>query len=244
MRTYVVQPGDTPASIAAQDDHAGCPKCSVDLIAANPHKPTRTLPNGYVTFRELRAEETLNLPDKWFDGTLDRLPKSYFAALPHPNGVTPGKQTGVGAAFPPELVAAAQLVDAAIDASTGYCDDVARPGTPVNSAVHAFKVAWNATQPDKIPINTGNYETPTAEAVGRVLGTSFEPCTAEDAVHARNYWAAQVAQRPAQTTPVPITVPRQESRLSVGDMVGYGLLSASVLGGGLYLATRKRRRWH
>jgi hypothetical protein len=89
MRTYVVQPGDSPASIASRPDMAGCPKCSVDLIAANPQKPTVTLPNGFKTFRTLRAGETINLPDKWFDGTLDSRPQAYFAALAYADGVTP-----------------------------------------------------------------------------------------------------------------------------------------------------------
>lgn len=92
MRTYVVQPGDSPASIATRDDMAGCPRCARDLIAANPHKCTRTLPNGYITFEELRVGETINLPDKWFDGTLDRMPPSYFASLPHPDGITPSRR--------------------------------------------------------------------------------------------------------------------------------------------------------
>ena len=89
MRTYVVRTGDSPASIASRADMAGCPKCSRDLVRVNTHKPTVTLPNGYVTFRELRAGETLNLPDEWFDGTLDSRPNSYFQALPYADGVTP-----------------------------------------------------------------------------------------------------------------------------------------------------------
>ena len=89
MREYVVREGDTPARIAARDDMAGCPKCARDLVAANAHKEAVVHPNGFVSFRELRVGEKLNLPDKWFDGSLDKLPKSYFAALPHPDGVTP-----------------------------------------------------------------------------------------------------------------------------------------------------------
>ncbi len=89
MRTYVVQAGDSPARIAARDAMAGCPKCSVDLIRANAHKPVIKHPNGFLSFRELRVGETLWLPDKWFSGELDELPPEYFAALPHPDGVTP-----------------------------------------------------------------------------------------------------------------------------------------------------------
>ncbi len=65
---------------------AGCPRCAVDLVRANPHKPTIVYPNGFVTFRELYVGETLYLPDKWFDGTLDRLPQSYFQSLPDASG--------------------------------------------------------------------------------------------------------------------------------------------------------------
>ena len=87
MRVYKVQPGDSPGSIAAE--FAGCPRCSRDLLAANVHKPIVSLPNGYRTFRGLRAGEKLNLPDKWFSKEFDELPPKYFAALPHPDGVTP-----------------------------------------------------------------------------------------------------------------------------------------------------------
>lgn len=94
MRTYVVQAGDSPAKIAIA--FAGCPKCAVDLIPANPQKPAVRYPNGFVTFKALRVGETVALPDKWFNGELDRRPVAYFKALPHPNGVTPAKgPTGV-----------------------------------------------------------------------------------------------------------------------------------------------------
>lgn len=96
MREYVVQVGDSPASIAARDDMAGCPRCAIDLVRANAHKESAVHPNGFATFKELRAGEKLNLPDKWFNGDLESRPRAYFAALPHYDGVTPGK-FGVGA---------------------------------------------------------------------------------------------------------------------------------------------------
>jgi hypothetical protein len=90
VRTYVVQPGDSPASIAIT--HVGCPKCAADLVGdANPHKEVVVYPNGYRTFKELRVGETLNLPDRWFNGELDAMPPEYFAALPYADGVTPGR---------------------------------------------------------------------------------------------------------------------------------------------------------
>jgi hypothetical protein len=89
VRTYVVQVGDSPAKIAIQ--FAGCPKCAIDLIKANPHKPSVRYPNGFLSFSEMRVGEKITLPGKWFSGELDELPPSYFAALPHPDGVTPTK---------------------------------------------------------------------------------------------------------------------------------------------------------
>jgi hypothetical protein len=89
MRIYIVQPGDSPAGIASQEDHASCPKCAIDLIRANPHKETVVHPNGFVSFKELRVGEELCLPEKWFDGRLELLPPAYFASLPYHNGVTP-----------------------------------------------------------------------------------------------------------------------------------------------------------
>lgn len=91
MRTYVVQPGDSPAKIAIE--FAGCPKCARDLVLANRHKPMFTHPNGFITFQDLRVGETLWIPDKWFSEEFDRLPPEYFAALPHPDGITMRKQT-------------------------------------------------------------------------------------------------------------------------------------------------------
>ncbi len=89
MRTYIVKPGDSPASIAARDDMAGCPKCCADLVKKNWQKETITYPNGYVTFKSLVPGETLNLPEKWFDPAFDLLPPAYFASLPYADGVTP-----------------------------------------------------------------------------------------------------------------------------------------------------------
>ena len=89
MRTYKVKAGDSPASIASQDDLAGCPKCSADLIRANPQKESVTYPNGFVSFKELRVGEDLNIPDKWFEPGFDLLPPAYFGSLPYADGITP-----------------------------------------------------------------------------------------------------------------------------------------------------------
>jgi len=96
MRTYTVQPGDSPANIAARSDMAGCPKCAHALVKSNPHKANVRLPNGFLTFRDLRVGEKLHLPDEWFDGRLDALPPAYFAALPYADGVTRGSLGTLG----------------------------------------------------------------------------------------------------------------------------------------------------
>ncbi len=241
MRLYEVQPGDSPGSIAAA--HAGCPKCSRDLIAANPHKPIRRFPNGYVTFQELRAGEKLRLPDKWWSKEFDELPPSYFAALPNPDGVT-----GVGATYtelgpldpvvlapdtadaplPATLTITAQGAATAIAADPNYCASVARVGSAVNTAVHTFKSTWNATQSPLVPINTGNFEAPTSDALRFVLGTSPAACPTRAYVP------------PTPTTPPPVLVAsNQRPGLSTGAIFGIALVGASAIGTVIYLATRR-----
>jgi hypothetical protein len=89
MRTYIVQPNDSPGSIAASK--AGCPKCSRDMVLhhGNSSKPRVVHPNGYVTFESLTPGEQLVLPDKWFEPWFDELPPAYFGSLPYADGVTP-----------------------------------------------------------------------------------------------------------------------------------------------------------
>lgn len=364
---------------------AGCPKCAIDLVRANPHKESTVHPNGFATFKTLRAGEKLNLPSKWFNGDLESRPRAYFAALPHYDGVTPGK-FGVGApnvlndyaaldaasakvgalavlgdqafaaavngaadavdtsireigdattvptvyaapyardartatnqarqynatvldsaiaagdtqeafqarteilkklssalgssrlalqafygdggqpAPPPDVVkvdigpatidpapevqvsigpaaidpasttpatvvAAAQAAAVAMGADANYCASVAQPHSAVNSAVHAFKTAWNIANPSAaVPIGTSKYEQATADAITRVLGSAPVACGA----------VAPGAQPPP---PLDLVVPPQEKNLGVGGVLGLGLLGAGVVGGAIYFATRAR----
>jgi hypothetical protein len=333
---------------------AGCPRCSRDLIAVNSHKPAVTHPNGFRTFKELRAGERLNLPDRWFDGSLDRMPPTYFAALPHHDGVTSGVSGALGdqaqfgtaaaqvgalaamgdqqfsaavdavadtidasvrevvgttapgvyavpyaqevrkatdqarrrsadlmtaitagnqpAAFqarsdilhdlsgaltsaglalqafygdtpsppppsgnvlvdigpakidPATVVAAAKAAAAAIASDPNYCAAVAVPHSAVNTAVHAFKTAWNAANPSNpVPINTSNYEQATAAVLAHLLGTAPVACGAGAA--------------PVPPPPV-IVPPRPQSGLGVGGVLGLGLLGAGAVGGAIYYVTR------
>ena len=72
---------------------------------------------------------------------------------------------------PANVVADAQAVLAAINADPNYCTSVGQNGSAVNTAVHNFKVDWNAAglQP-QVPVGTGQYESVTASAVGTAVG--------------------------------------------------------------------------
>jgi len=72
---------------------------------------------------------------------------------------------------PAAVQKAAQAVAIAIASDPHYCTNVGIAGTPVNSAVHNFKLVWNVAFPSNVvPIGTGKYEQPTADAVAKALG--------------------------------------------------------------------------
>lgn len=341
---------------------AGCPRCARDLIAVNAHKQAVTHPNGFRSFKELRVGEKLRLPDRWFNGELDKMPPAYFASLPHHDGVTPGVH-GVGALGDPmsdavsalaqlddrtfsvaadpaialieqsvmmaegnpnpgiaayasatriatnaakqrngELIAAiaagdqagatrarldvqndlltavdtaglalqamapggtpalpatpapggivvdigqatilpgiqaiAQAAATAIAADPNFCANVAQAGSGVNTAVHAFKTAWNAANPgNPVPINTGTYDQATAAVLTQILGSAPPACSTRAAT-----------PPPATSIPLPGITPPQlqaqapaKSGLSTGAVVGMSLVGVGAVGGALYLVTR------
>jgi len=197
---------------------AGCPKCSIDLVRENSHKETVTHPNGCKTFKDLHVGEKLILPEKWFSKEFDELPPSYFAALPHPDGVTPGKTTGV-LGDEPVATSAARAAAAVIAADPSYCVSVAQPGSAVNSTVHAFKTAWNTENPtNPVPINTGTYEQATADAIKSVLGTAPAACAPRALVPPQRRRAAEGP--------------------GTGVIVGLALLGAGAVGAAIYFATK------
>lgn len=59
MNTYTVKPGDSPSSIAFDNDGS-----LQSLLDANKHKPVALI-NGVVTFQTLYIGETLNVPTHW-----------------------------------------------------------------------------------------------------------------------------------------------------------------------------------
>lgn len=352
MRTYVVKPNDSPGSIAAQDSMASCPKCSIELPRVNAHKPTVRHPNGYVTFKDLRVGEVLNLPDEWFDPAREDLPATYYRILPYVDGVTPGSlgdalgdfpeldaavaavaqlaalddtaftravgdagtkvdasvaevygstqspdaaakaravkdathwawlrnhdlaaavtsgdratvtrarldiqnslATALGnarlailahypsaapAAASSDLQAAAQAAVDALSADPNYCTSVTHPGTPVNAAVHRFKLAWNASQTPKVPIGTGTYEVATTVALAQVHGSAPSAC------------GANQRPVPAPKPPPPLPAGKQEETItppskksgagwSLGTVIAGVALAGAAAGGVAYLATR------
>ena len=203
MRQYTVQPGDTPAKIAARDDMAGCPKCSRDLIEVNPHKRKVTYPNGYVTFEELVEGETLNLPDKWFSAEFDALPSSYFAALPSADG-------GLGGAAELDAVAAqigalASMNDAEFAANVGrIANDLARsvsdvPASQDAGITRAAAALAQATQDELVAaLATGD------SAAGFEARTAMLRALSDGLAAARRAVAAPSV--PVSTAPVPSAV--------------------------------------
>jgi hypothetical protein len=197
------------------------------LSPGNAHKERVVHPNGFVTWKDLRVGERLELPEKWFSGELDQMPNSYFAALPYADGVTPG----VGQS-PSDVISSAKAAVAAISADPNYCVSVSQPGSPVNTAVHDFKVAWNADNPDfPVPIGTSRYEPSTANALSLALGKKPSPpgCSA----------AGVPVSAPV---PQPFPAPIEKKGLSTGAVVGIGLVAATVVGGITYATTKRRRR--
>jgi len=147
------------------------------------------------------------------------------AAPPAPSVDTTG--------FPPALVSAAQAVTTAIAADPNYCSSVAQAGSAVNTAVHAFKSAWNGSQTPPVPINTGNYEAATANAIMQVFGSAPIACGGGGVPLPTPY-------RPTPASPSAPVAAAQDQGLSTGQVVGIGLLAAGTVGGIAYAATRKR----
>ena len=139
-----------------------------------------------------------------------------------------------GAGFSPTVVSAAQALANAVAADPNYCASVAQSGSAVNTAVHAFKAAWNASQTPAVPINTGTYETATATAVMQVFGSAPKPCDGGAAPQ-----PARPTAPPAQNPTGPIAAAPSQG-LSTGAVVGIGLLAAGTVGGIACAATRKR----
>ena len=79
--------------------------------------------------------------------------------------------------------AASTAAAAIANDSSNYCTSVGQTGSPVNSAVHAFKVAWNAWQtaevspPNLVPVGTGKFEPSVSAAMASLIGTAPTGCS-------------------------------------------------------------------
>jgi hypothetical protein len=135
------------------------------------------------------------------------------------------------------LKAVAKSVAAAVASDPNYCASVSRAGSSINTAIHAFKSAWNAANPGSpVPINTGTYEQATADALARVLGSSPPACGA------RGSTSPSIPGGGGSDGLMP---PQPSEGMSLGAILGLSLLGAGAVGGAIYLATKeppKRRR--
>jgi hypothetical protein len=133
-----------------------------------------------------------------------------------------------------ELQAAAKAAAAAIGADPNYCTSVTHPGTPVNAAVHRFKLAWNASpQTPKVPVGTSNYEVATTVALAQVLGSAPSAC------------GAGRRPVPAPKPPPPLTAQQQEKlsaptweSWSFGKVAAVVAVAGVAAGAVAFLATR------
>jgi hypothetical protein len=135
------------------------------------------------------------------------------------------------------LQAAARAAAAAIAADPNYCTSVTHPGTPVNAAVHRFKLAWNGSQTPKVPVGTGTYEVATTVALAQVIGQAPSACGA--------------GQRPvpAPKPPPPLPSKKQDEIAPPSDDGGWStwaiaaatVLGVAAVGGVAYVATRERK---
>ncbi len=111
-----------------------------------------------------------------------RFPGAPAGCSPRPSWWAPAGQSNCTAAAPTasappaagsSLDRAAGAALAALLADPGYCTSVKRSGSPVNTAIHNFKSAWNAANPtNPVPINTGNYEPIVQIALALALNTA------------------------------------------------------------------------
>jgi hypothetical protein len=124
------------------------------------------------------------------------------AAPVQPSPVTPAPVIA-----PSTLVAAAQAALAALHADPNYRVSVGVVGSPVNTAVHNFKTAYNAANPGApVPINTGLYETVVAAALSQVLSGAAVPPGYDAASPGTAKGNAYPPATAPAVTPLPVTL--------------------------------------
>ncbi len=134
------------------------------------------------------------------------------------------------------LTTAALDLASTLNGDPNYCASVAVDGTAVNSAVHNFKLAWNAAGGTPVPVGTGNYEPSVSAALASVLGPTvptFPGCPA------RGGTGPMPPQPPIGPLP---PAPKKDPGLSTAGMAGLALLAAGTVGGVVYLASSKKKK--
>jgi hypothetical protein len=103
-----------------------------------------------------------------------------------------------------DLATLASAAASALSADPNHCKSVGQPGSAVNTAVHAFKQAWNAANPgSKVPVGTGKYEVSVAAAIMSLLGAGVAPDGCGPAKHVQ---PPPVAAPPAPPPVAPAAV--------------------------------------
>jgi len=148
---------------------------------------------------------------------------------------------GFGVALPSAAdqqaaIDAANAAVAAMNADANYCSTVCQSGSAVNTAVHAFKVAWNQYQqsqpsPTVLPFN-GQYDQ-TTEAAIISLGISPPPqCTSTCSTGGGG---PTPTPQPPTPAPTPTTSSSSNGALVAGAiLVGGGIVAVAY-------AVKKRR---
>jgi hypothetical protein len=256
VRTYVVKEGDSPASIAARDDMAGCPRCGIELARVNGHKIAITKPNGFVTFKELRVGETINLPDEWFHPARENLPPTYYRILPHPNGVTPGSLGGTLGDLPDLDAAVATVAQLAALDDAAFVRAVGDAGTKVDATVRgstdaakarvvtdATRWAWNRNRDLAAAIAASDRATVTRarldiqNALATALGDAATLARAQSA-------AASDLQAGVRSAVAALAPSARDGWWTAGKIAAATALGAAAAGGMVaFLATRPKHRY-
>jgi len=132
------------------------------------------------------------------------------------------------------LQSAAKAAVAALSADPNYCTSVTHPGTPVNAAVHRFKLAWNASQTPKVPVGTGTYEVATTVALAQVLGAAPSACGAGG----RPVPAPKAPPPEKKEAAAAVTAPEEEPSGWPWGTIALGAAVAAAAGGIAWIATR------
>lgn len=132
------------------------------------------------------------------------------------------------------LAMAAGAAYTALNQDPNYCTSVARAGTPVNTAVHNFKAAWNAANPSRaVPIGTGKYEPVVASALSSALGGVTVPAGCGGAAAATPQPSPVAPSAPAPmpeptVTPVPTPAPTASSAYSGAQIAAATAMNSAL----------------